>query len=218
MPLGHSRVLPGKGPDPVVCGCPEQLDRGDDARREVTLGSQESRGRSVRVCGASSRPLCAAVSRRESVTCRSRLLETATNDLIQQHAGPLRINVSHSIGRGTTPNTDGGDSARGGPHKRYREPHCRTTSAPRRDPGRCSGGGAGSPTACTRSRPLSPDRTRCPRCPASRGTTRRRHRQAVVARVPRRARPVVRIRPQVRPGALHPRARCRPARQDAADS
>jgi hypothetical protein len=40
----------------------------------------------------------------------------------------------------------------------------------------------------------------------------------VVARVPRRARPVVRIRPQVRPGALHPRARCRPARQDAADS
>jgi hypothetical protein len=68
------------------------------------------------------------------------------------------------------------------------------------------------------SRPLSRDRTRCPRCPASRGTTRRRHRQAVVARVPRRARPVVRIRPQVRPGALHPRARCRPARQDAADS
>ncbi len=69
-----------------------------------------------------------------------------------------------------------------------------------------------------RSRPLSRDRTRCPRCPASRGTTRCRHRQAVVARVPRRARPVVRIRPQVRPGALHPRARCRPARQDAADS
>ena len=65
---------------------------------------------------------------------------------------------------------------------------------------------------------LSRDRTRCPRCPASRGTTRRRHRQAVVARVPRRARPVVRIRPQVRPRALHPRARCRPARQDAADS
>ena len=81
-----------------------------------------------------------------------------------------------------------------------------------------SGGGAGSPTACSRSRPLSRDRTRCPRCPASRGTTRRSHRQAVVARVPRRARPVVRIRPQVRPGALHPRARCRPARQDAADS
>jgi len=69
-----------------------------------------------------------------------------------------------------------------------------------------------------RSRPLSRDRTRCPRCPASRGTTRCRHRQAVVARVPRRARPVVRIRPQVRPGALHPRARCRPVRQDAADS
>jgi len=69
-----------------------------------------------------------------------------------------------------------------------------------------------------RSRPLSRDRTRCPRCPASRGTTRYRHRQAVVARVPRRARPVVCIRPQVRPGALHPRARCRPARQDAADS
>ena len=69
-----------------------------------------------------------------------------------------------------------------------------------------------------RSRPLSRDRTRCPRCPASRGTTRCRHRQAVVARVPRRARPVVRIRPQVRPGDLHPRARCRPARQDAAGS
>lgn len=69
-----------------------------------------------------------------------------------------------------------------------------------------------------RSRPLSRDRTRCLRCPASRGTTRCGHRQAVVARVPRRGRPVVRIRPQVRPGALHPRARCRPARQDAADS
>jgi hypothetical protein len=70
----------------------------------------------------------------------------------------------------------------------------------------------------TRSRPLSRDRTRCPRCPASRGTTRCRHRQAVVARVPRRARPVVRTRPRVWRGALHPRARCRPARQDAADS
>jgi len=94
----------------------------------------------------------------------------------------------------------------------------RTTIAPRHDPARWSNGGAGSPTACSRSRPLSRDRTRCPRCPASRGTTRRSHRQAVVARVPRRARPVVRIRPQVQPGALHPRARCRPARQDAADS
>ncbi len=70
----------------------------------------------------------------------------------------------------------------------------------------------------TRSRPLSRDRTRCPRCPASRCTTRRRHRQAVVARVPRRARPVVCTRPRVWRGALHPRARCRPARQDAADS
>jgi hypothetical protein len=70
----------------------------------------------------------------------------------------------------------------------------------------------------TRSRPLSRDRTRCPRCPASRCTTRRRHRQAIVARVPRRARPVVHIRPQVQPGALHLRARRRPARQDAADS
>ena len=68
------------------------------------------------------------------------------------------------------------------------------------------------------SRPLSRDRTRCLRCPASPGTTRCRHRQAVVARVPRRARPVVRIRPQARPGALHPRARCRPARQDVAGS
>ncbi len=67
-------------------------------------------------------------------------------------------------------------------------------------------------------RALSRDRTRCPRCPASRCTTRCRHRQAVVARVPRRARPAVRIRPQAWPGALHPRARCRPARQDAADS
>jgi hypothetical protein len=69
-----------------------------------------------------------------------------------------------------------------------------------------------------RSRPLSRDRTRCPRCPASRCTTRCRHRRAVVARVPRRARPVGRIRPQARPGALRPRARCRPARQDAAGS
>jgi phosphoserine phosphatase RsbU/P len=69
-----------------------------------------------------------------------------------------------------------------------------------------------------RSRPLSPSRTRCLRCPASRGTIRCRHRQAVAARVPRRARPVVRIRPQAQPGALHLRARCRPARQDAAGS
>lgn len=69
-----------------------------------------------------------------------------------------------------------------------------------------------------RSRPLSRDRTRCPRCPASGGTTRCGHRHAVVARVPRRARPVVRTRPRVRRRALHPRARCRPARQDAADS
>ena len=34
-------------------------------------------------------------------------------------------------------------------------------------------GGAGSPTACLRSRPLSRDRTRCPRCPASRGSQKR---------------------------------------------
>ena len=73
-------------------------------------------------------------------------------------------------------------------------------------------------TAGSRSRPLSRDRTRSPRCPASRCTTRCPRRQAVVARVPRRARPAVRIRPQVRPGALHPRAQCRPAHQDAADS
>ena len=65
---------------------------------------------------------------------------------------------------------------------------------------------------------LSRDRTRCPRCPASRGTTRCRHRQAGVARGPRRGRPVVRIRPRARRGAPHPRARCRPARRDAADS
>jgi len=74
------------------------------------------------------------------------------------------------------------------------------------------------PPTNLRARPLSRGRTRCPRCPASRGTTRCRHRQAVAARVPRRARPVVRIRPQARPGARHPRARCRPARQDAAGS
>ena len=67
-------------------------------------------------------------------------------------------------------------------------------------------------------RALSRDRTRCPRCPASRCTTRCRHRQAVAARVPRRARPDARIRPQAWPGAHHPRARCRPARQDATDS
>jgi hypothetical protein len=72
----------------------------------------------------------------------------------------------------------------------------------------------------TRSRPrsLSRGRTRCPRCPASRCRTRRNHRQAVAARVPRRARPVVRIRPRARPGALPPRARCRPAHRDAPDS
>jgi hypothetical protein len=50
------------------------------------------------------------------------------------------------------------------------------SSAPRRDPARWSGGGAGSPTAWSRSGPLSRNRTRCPRCPAPRGTTRCRHR------------------------------------------
>jgi hypothetical protein len=69
-----------------------------------------------------------------------------------------------------------------------------------------------------RSRSLSRDRTRCPRCPASRCTTRCSHRQAVLARVPRQARPIARIRPEAWPGALHPRARCRPARQDGPDS
>ena len=84
--------------------------------------------------------------------------------------------------------------------------------------GQWSGGGTGSPATCSRSRPLSRDRIRCPRCPASRCTTRCPHRQAVAARVPRRARPAVRTRPRAWPGALHPRARCRPARQDAAGS
>lgn len=69
-----------------------------------------------------------------------------------------------------------------------------------------------------RQRMLSRDRTRCPRCPASRCTTHCGHRQAALARVPRRARPVVRTRLRVRQGALHPRARCRPAHQDADDS
>lgn len=73
------------------------------------------------------------------------------------------------------------------------------------------------PTSPSR-RMLSRDRTRCPRCPASRCTTRCRHRQAAVARASRRARPDVRTRPRAWRGALHPRARCRPARQDAADS
>jgi hypothetical protein len=67
-------------------------------------------------------------------------------------------------------------------------------------------------------RAVSRGRTRCPRCPASRCTTRCPHRQAIAARVPRRARPVVRIRPQAWPGARHPRARCRPARQGAPGS
>jgi hypothetical protein len=92
----------------------------------------------------------------------------------------------------------------------------RTRSGPEPSSGGCLG--PDRLAKVPRSRPLSRDRTRCPRCPASRGTTRCRHRHATVARVPRRARPVVRIRPQVRPSALHPRARCRPARQDAADS
>jgi AMP-polyphosphate phosphotransferase len=65
---------------------------------------------------------------------------------------------------------------------------------------------------------LSRGRTRCPRCPASRCTTRCRHQQAVAARVPRRARPAVRIRPPAWPGARHPRARSRPARQGAPGS
>jgi hypothetical protein len=67
-------------------------------------------------------------------------------------------------------------------------------------------------------RRLSRDRTRCPRCPASRCTTRPRHRQPGAARGPRRARPVVHTRPRGWRGALHPRALCRPARQDAPDS
>jgi hypothetical protein len=69
-----------------------------------------------------------------------------------------------------------------------------------------------------RSRRLSRDRTRCPRCPASRGTTRCRHRRAAVARVPRPAGSAVRIRPPGRLGVLHPRARCRPVRQGAPGS
>jgi hypothetical protein len=99
-----------------------------------------------------------------------------------------------------------------------------TTTRPANSPanrcqrGRCRKVGQASDATRESSRALSRDRTRCPRCPASRCTTRRRHRQALVARVPHRAGPVVRIRPQVRPGAFHPRARCRPARQDAADS
>jgi tetratricopeptide (TPR) repeat protein len=68
----------------------------------------------------------------------------------------------------------------------------------------------------TRSRPLSRDRTRCPRCPASRCTNRCRH--TGVARVPRRGGPAVRIQPRARPGALPPRARYRLSRQDAPDS
>jgi quercetin dioxygenase-like cupin family protein len=65
---------------------------------------------------------------------------------------------------------------------------------------------------------LSQDRTRCPRCPASRGTTRSHRRQATVVRVPRPEEPAVHTRPRVRPGARHPRALYRPARRDAADS
>jgi hypothetical protein len=75
---------------------------------------------------------------------------------------------------------------------------------PRRDPARRSGGGAGSPATWSRSRPLSPGRTRCPRCPALPGTTRCRHRQAAAAPGPRRARPAGRIRPQARPAAVPP--------------
>ncbi len=65
---------------------------------------------------------------------------------------------------------------------------------------------------------LSRGRTRCPRCPASRGRTRCRHRRPAAARGPRRARPAGRIRPPAWPGAQPPRARCRPARQDAPGS
>jgi hypothetical protein len=65
---------------------------------------------------------------------------------------------------------------------------------------------------------VSSGRTRCPRCPASRGTTRFLHRRAGAARVSRREGSIVRIRPRGLPGALHRRVRCRPARQGAADS
>ena len=65
---------------------------------------------------------------------------------------------------------------------------------------------------------FSRGRTRCPRCPASPGTTRSRHRPAAAARGPRRARPAVRLRPRGWRRAPHPRARCRPARQGAPGS
>jgi hypothetical protein len=73
------------------------------------------------------------------------------------------------------------------------------------------------PTSPTR-RILSRDRTRCPQCPASQCRTRSHHRHASFAHGPRQARPAVRIRLQAWPGAPHPRARYRPARQDAAGS
>lgn len=74
------------------------------------------------------------------------------------------------------------------------------------------------PPGSSSRRMLSRDRTRCPRCPASRCTTHCGRPQAAVARVSRRVRPAARIRLRAWRGALHPRARCRPAHQDAADS
>lgn len=72
--------------------------------------------------------------------------------------------------------------------------------------------------ACRFRRGISRGRTRCPQGPASPRRTRSRRRQASFAHVPRRARPVVRTRPQAWQGAPHPRARYRPARRDAAGS
>jgi hypothetical protein len=106
------------------------------------------------------------------------------------------------------------DAAPGTPH-----PPTATTTVVRHPDSGMSGCSSRVPARILpRSRPLSRDRTRCPRCPASRCTTRCRHRPAGAARAPRRARPAVRIRPPARPGAVHPRARCPPARQDAAGS
>jgi len=75
-----------------------------------------------------------------------------------------------------------------------------------------------APGPCMPGAVLNRDRTRCPRRPACRCTTRCSHRQAALAHVPHRARSVGRIRPGARPGAPPPRARCRRARRDAPGS
>jgi hypothetical protein len=179
------------------------------------------------MCSASTGKTCGG---RATIRLPASVLGSASNDaLVASSSTRFRRTITHSASRSTSSRRKPSTSPRRRPHQAARRTAARYLGVIASTRAATSAGDAMG-RSLARSEPapaiwigavrraLSRDRTRCPRCPASRCTTRCRHRQAVVARVPRRARPAVRIRPQAWPGALHPRARCRPARQDAADS